>query len=61
MIAHKLKICTFYFVHISFSGLLILDLFSVKCLEGVKFCVIYNSNSFHSFTFIYKSIKQVFS
>ena len=55
MIAHTLKMCTIYFVPISwiFSHFwwVLSIFFHPKCLDGVCFFVICNSNSFHSFIF----------
>ena len=48
MIVHTLKMCTFYFVQIwstFFRG----DIFPSEILRDCLFCVISDSNSFHSF------------
>ena len=56
MIVQILKMCTSYFVHISwifsqFWRVLNLDIFLSKMLRGCLVCVICNSNSFHFFIF----------
>ena len=58
MIVHILKMCTSYFVHVSycffhFLGVLNLNIFfSSEMLRECLVCVICNSNSIHSFIFI---------
>ena len=56
MIVHILKMCTFFFVHVSyffsdFKGRLNLDIFPAAMLRGCLVCVICNSNIIHSFIF----------
>ena len=56
MIVHTLKMCTLYFIHISwiffyFFGVLNIDIFSLEKLRWFLFCVICNSKSFHSLLF----------
>ena len=56
MVVHTLKMCTFYFMHISliffhFWGVLNLDIFSLEMLRWYLVCVICNSKSFHSLIF----------
>ena len=59
MIVYTLKICTFYFVHISwiflknshFWAVLNIDIFQFKMLRWCQVCVICNSNIIHSFKF----------
>ena len=55
MIVHTLKMCTSYFVHISWYFLIFellnLDIFPFKMLRWCLVCVICNSNNFDSFIF----------
>ena len=54
MIVHTLKMCTLYFVHISYfffsflTGVVLRHFFSSEMLRGCLVCVICNSNSIHS-------------
>ena len=57
MIVHISKMCTFYFVHVSYfffsflTGVELRHFFSSEMIRGCLPCVICNSSSIHSFIF----------
>ena len=53
LIVHILKMCTFYFVHISYTFIILrgVELFHPKMLRWCLVCVICNTNSFQFFIF----------